>query len=265
MPSQIRVLIAATGLALAMGGCDRSWVEFQRIELGQTLPQQSLLRSLRNEGETTEKAAAPQTPEFFGRTDYDVWPVPLSYGMHGVSANTDDKGLVIAKAYFAMVSSNYVLFTAAAMRQVLELRPPTRLLLNPTEKAKPDETLVDLDKNPTLHSYITNTKHGPTGNASANFTSLRPPPHCLMLASGINYTTGMSLGSRFHDLEESLKRLPLKGIELEGYDRTFRPVLGGSIRLQNLGQGRIRIETKLFHLYDPLALSAQLYFHLSQQ
>ena len=263
MPSQIRILIAATGLALAVGGCDRSWIEYQKIELGQPLPQQSLLRPLRNEGKTTQKAAAPQTPEFFGRTYYDVWPVPLSYGMHGISVKTDDKGLVIAKKYFALVSSNYVLFTAVAMRTVVELRPPTRLLLNPTEKAKSDETLVDLDKNPTLHSYITNATEGPTSNAGP--ASQEPPPHCLMLASGINYVTGMSFGGRYNDLEESLKRLPLKGIELEGYDRTFRPVLGGSIRLQNLGQGRIRIETKLFHLYDPLALSAQLYFHLSQK
>jgi hypothetical protein len=238
-------------------------MEFQKIELGQPLPKESLLLARHSKTNADPDATDTKAPKSLAWWDHGVWPVPLSYGMHAVSVQVNDKGLVSTKTYYAMVSSNYALFTAIAMREVWELRPPADLLLNPTEKVESEETLADLDKNPTLHSYIDGIEQGPTSNAGPAYPEA--PPHCLILASGINYVTGMSFGGRYHDLEQSLKRLPLKGIELEGYDRTFRPVLGGSIRLQNLGQGRIRIETKLFHLYDPLALSAQLYFHLSQE
>ncbi len=46
----------------------------------------------------------------------------------------------------------------------------------------------------------------------------------------------------------------LAGITRDGYDWTYRNPHGGTLRIQNLGNRRIRIESKAFGLYDPFFL-----------
>ncbi|KKN57901.1 hypothetical protein LCGC14_0557320 [marine sediment metagenome] len=50
----------------------------------------------------------------------------------------------------------------------------------------------------------------------------------------------------------------LAGITEEGFDQTYTNWAGGTIRVQNLGGRRIRIESKGFTLNDPLMLTAVL-------
>ncbi len=46
----------------------------------------------------------------------------------------------------------------------------------------------------------------------------------------------------------------LAGITRDGYDWTYRNPHGGTLRIQNLGNRRLRIESKAFDLYDPFFL-----------
>ncbi len=256
MAAQIRMLIAATGFALAMGGCDRGWREFQQIELGQVLPQQSLLRSYQDEAGTPESANDAQAAVKLLWCDSGVWPVPLSLGMHTLAVRTDADGRVISKSYSAQAWSNYILLTAVAVRYVVELEaPPPRMLPDPTAKTVDDGKLVGVESSYVPRSHLTSAMY----DVNLHPKALGQPFPLLLVAVGANFMAVMSAYGGFHDLKWAIEHLPLDGIEQDGYDRTFRPVPGGSIRLRNLGQRRFRIDLNLFRLYDPLALAGYLY------
>jgi len=245
-------------MALTAGGCDRGWIEYQKIELGRPLPPQSLLRAPPSEANTAQGATDTKVPESFACWDHGVWPVPLSFGMHWVTAQANDEGRVLAKAYHAQAWSNYVLLTAVAVRYVMELQVPPRLLLEPTAKAVFDGIQRDLKRSRTLRNYLIKavSEVGPSDESYSDDEPLSP---LIQMAAGFNLMTFASVAGGFGGLMSSIERLPLDGIGQEGYDSTFRPIPGSSIRLQNVGQRRIRIEMNVFRLFDPLALSAYLY------
>jgi hypothetical protein len=262
MSLQVRMLIASLALAAAVGGCDRGWQEFQRVELGKPMPADSLLRPEKNKDPNGVPSTAPSTdgPKtvLLVWSDWGAWPVPMSTGWHVVAVRADDEGRAIAKSYCAELWSNYLLVTVPAMRRVVELQVPPRVLLEPTDE-EVDEYRVGTENCRTLRSYILNAMHE-VDPGSAFW--LRPPPLLLAFLSGVNYMTftfahGGFYG--FYGLEGSIKDLPMEGITRQGYDRTFSPEVGGSIRIQNLGQGRIRVEMNLLRIYDPLALVGYLY------
>lgn len=256
MSGRMRTLIAAVGLAMAAGGCDRGWRMFEQVKLGQVLGPQSLLRPRQSKGGTTRPAADAKVGELLVWADTGICPVPLSRGVHAVAARTDGEGRVTARSYRAQVFSHYALFTAAAMRRVVELRAPARMLLKPTARTKDDQMLVGTGKARTLRGYLINAMHEVDG-----YPYWEPGLfHVLLVATaGETFGAAMSMHSSFHSIERSIKRLPLEGIAQEGYDRTFQPVQCGNIRIQNLGRQRIRIEINLFRLYDPLGLAAYAY------
>jgi hypothetical protein len=255
----MRMLIASMALAAAVGGCDRGWQEFQRVELGKPMPADSLLRPKKSKDPNAVPTTAPSAdgPKrvLLVWRDWGTWPVPMSTGWHVVAVRADEEGRVIAKSYRAELWSNYLLVTAPAMRRVVELQVPPRVLLEPTDK-EVDGYLVGTENCRTLRSYILNAMH-----EVDSYTDCYEQDTGRFLAglSGANFMTGMSAYGGFYDLERSIKDLPMEGITRQGYDRTFRPVCRGSIRLQNLGQGRIRVKLNLLRIYDPLGLVGYLY------
>lgn len=260
MSLRMRMLIASMALAAAVGGCDRGWQEFQRVELGKPVPADTILRPEKNKDPNGVPSTAPSSdgPKrvLLVWSDWGAWPVPMSMSWHAVGVRLDDEGRAIAKSYRAELWSNYLLVTAPAMRRVVELQVPPSVLLEPTDK-EVDGYLVGTENCRTLRSYILNAMHevDPYSDSYEQDTG-----RFLAGLSGANFMTGMSAYGGFYDLEQSIKHLPLKGITRQGYDCTFCPVPGGSIRLQNLGQGRIRVELNLLRIYDPLALAGYLYY-----
>ncbi len=254
MSLRMRMLIASMALTAAMGGCDRGWQEFQRVELGKPMPADSLLRPENAEDSNAVSSTDGPAGELVWG-DWGAWPVPMSIGWHVVGAREDDEGRVTAKSYRAELWSNYLLVTVPAMRRVVELQVPPRVLLEPTNEEE-DGYLVGTENCRTLRGYILNAMNevDPAPDWCEQDTD-----QFLTVLSGVNYMTGMITAGAYNGLEQSIQHLPLKGITQEGYDRTFRPVCGGSIRFQNLGQGRIRVEINLLRLYDPLALVGYLY------
>ncbi len=260
---RIRMLIALMALTVVMGGCDRGWQEFQRIELGKPMPADSILRPEKADDPNALTTTAPSAddqkivPLVWG--DWGTWPVPMSIGWHVVAARADDEGRVISKSYRADVWSNYLLTKVAAIRRVVEVQVPPSVLLELGE-AKKDASYVAYVRTEdcrTLRSYISNAMcEVPTAEDD-------PPDlmECWLLGAShvTRYMLLMSVYQDFEYLDNSIWCLPLNGLTQQGYDRTFRPVCGGSIRLQNLGQGRIRVEMNLLRVYDPLALMGYLY------
>ena len=255
---QVRMLIASMALAAAVGGCDRGWQEFQRVELGKPMPADSLLRPEKSKDPNAVPTTVPSTDGPKGVLlvwrDWGAWPVPMSMSWHAVGVKADSEGRVIAKSYRAELWSNYLLVVTPAMRRVVELQVPQRVLLEPTD-GEVEGYLVGTENCRTLRGYIFNASH----EVGSYPVFEQPGSRILAFLSGGNFVTGMMAAGAYDSLETSIKHLPLKGITQQGYDRTFRPVPGGSIRLQNLGQGRIRVEMNLLRIYDPLALVGNLY------
>jgi hypothetical protein len=262
MSLQVRMLIASMALAASMGGCDRGWQEFQRVELGKPMPTESILRPQKAEDPNAVPATAPsadgpkRVPLVWG--DWGAWPVPMSVGWHAVGVRADNEGRVIAKSYLACALSNYLLVKVAALRHVVEAQVPPSVLIEPGDE--PEDVGCDGKENcRSLRSYILNAMSEVYPSTNEAYPDVPEFSRCLGMSETAFYMLGMSAYGGFYDLEQSIKRLPLKGITRQGYDRTFRPVCGGSIRLQNLGQGRIRVEMNLLRIYDPLMLMAYLY------
>jgi hypothetical protein len=54
MSARISMLIAAVGLVLVAGRCDRGWTAYEQVELGQILPPGSPLRPADQDPNTAE-------------------------------------------------------------------------------------------------------------------------------------------------------------------------------------------------------------------
>lgn len=260
MSLPMRMLIASLALAASMAGCDRGWQEFQRVELGKPVPADSLFRPQKPEDPNAVPTTAPSAdgPKrvVLVWSDWGTWPVPMSVGWHAVGVKLDDEGRAIAKSYLACALSNYLLVKAVAMRHVMEQQVPPTVLLEPEDEPE-DAGIVGTEDRRTLRRYILEREtYGPS---NGDHPDLLEYGRWLGMSQETAYMLGMSAGSGFFYLNQSIEHLPLKGITRQGYDRTFRPVCGGSIRLQNLGQGRIRVEMNLLRIYDPLMLMAYLY------
>lgn len=236
MRNRHRLFLVSAGLALAVTGCDRAWREFQRVELGKPLPPRSLFKTGRQRQCGGDQGAVANIHSW---SDSGLSPFPPSLGMHVLTSGIDADGLVIAKSYHGYVWSNYLLFTAAAVRAVVEVQAPPEMVRDWTGLRRHlVDSMAYLDPK-ALDSYEL--------------------PLFLQLVTGANFLTGSSAVGGLDGLKQSIDYLPLKGIERKGYDRTFQPVAGGTVRLRNLGQSRIRIDLNLLRLYDPLALAAYQY------
>ena len=249
--SGTRLCIAVAALALAMAGCDRAWQQYEQIQLGEALPEQTAL--------PLRPATVP--PHVHGGlaagterrlwTNEGIWPVPLSSGRHALAVDTDAEGRVIAKSYRAAALSNYGVVSAAAKRRVLELQVPQALLQAPTADLEPLRP-GPYQGHRTLRQYVYWALQEVDAEDDWG-------PHLdgfLMGPPGIDGMIASNAFNEYLDLGYFIKKLPLEGLECVGYDRTFRPIVGGSIRFRNLGQQRVRVEMNMLRLYDPLGAVA---------
>ena len=248
--------MTAVGLALTAGGCDRGWTVYQQVKLGQPLPAESPLTLAGEDANMNGPSTRPGTQPCYKWSEGGLWPFPLAAGVHGVTARTDSQGKVVVKSYSACTWSNYVILKVPALRQVVEVEVPVGIPLDPSEAAAGEGVPLGrgLERARTLPEYLHDAMQ--KGDFAGSGYSVGP---VLGIFLGVGFVSGMVTYGGFYDLRESVEHLPLEGIDKDGYDRTFRPVAGGSIRVQNLGGRRIRMEANLLRVYDAFDLTPYLY------
>lgn len=250
-------LLVAVSAFLLCTGCDRGWQVYQEVEVGKPLAKQSPLELHWSDKDPNRTVDYPRTvadSKLHVWNKLGFWPLPWSTSSCQVCALVDANGLAIAKSYEALLAVNYLVVKTPARRSVVEIRVPESLLKPPADR----KALQDCDdtESDSVVRYIFDVR------AELSFTP-RVPPAGMRIAHIIaNYygvLMAFSMEGAHSALESSLGEVPLKGISEEGFDRTYRTVEGGSLRVQNLGGGRIRIETNLLRFYDPLDMAVFLY------
>jgi hypothetical protein len=250
--------LVAAGLSfLFCTGCDRGWQVYQEVELGKPLPEKSPLKLHWTDEDPNRTVAYTRTvpdSKLHVWNKLGFWPLPWSTSSCKVSALADANGLAIAKSYKAGLGVNYLVVKTPAQRSVAEIRVPESLL-KPLAERKALHDSDDPEADPLLE-YLDEIR------AELSFTPDTPPAGMQIahiISSYGGFLMAFSMGGAHGALELSIGEVPLKGISEEGFDRTFHTVKGGSLRVQNLGGGRIRIETNLLRFYDPLDMAAFVY------
>jgi hypothetical protein len=254
-------LLAVGSVFLFCTGCDQGWQVYQQIEVGRPLAKQSPLKMHWSDEDPKGTVDYPRTvpdnklhvwsrPGFWG-----FWPLPWSTSSCKVSALVDANGLAVAKSYEAWLAVNYLVVKTPARRWVREIRVPESLLTLADRKAL--QGCDDAETDPLLE-YLYDVSR------ELDFTPRLPQDVNMLIFAHViaNYygiAQTFSMDAARSALTSSLGDVPLDGISREGFDRTYHTVPGGSLRVQNLGGGRIRIETNLLRFYDPLDLAALLY------
>lgn len=251
MTRSVLAVFAATAVAVTATGCDRGWEMYEQVRLGRPVPEDLPLSVVGSGAQGPDATPDPKRERKLGWHDVGVCPLPPSMGGHGVGVWVDREGRVLGKSYQATVFSNYGAAVVAAMRHVAEVRLPASVLAAPDGTGQAPEGKSE----PTLRSLLSATVHQATHRPvwTANTWILR--------LCGANLYSSYSMASSMHHLEVSVAHLPLhEAAAIEGYDRTFNVVPGGSIRVRNLGDRRFQVDINLCRIYDPLGLAAYLYF-----
>ncbi|MCG3179437.1 MAG: hypothetical protein BIFFINMI_01772 [Phycisphaerae bacterium] len=105
---------------LPMTGCDRAWLAYDAVRLGEPVPADNLLRT---EGRALNNRNAWE--------DAAVLPVPLIAASHMVRTLENADGRVQAKCYYAAAAGHWGLLQTLAVRFAVEVRVPPELMIDP--------------------------------------------------------------------------------------------------------------------------------------
>ena len=228
--------IAGTALCVALvalaGGCGKAWDLYQQAEIGQPLPADSSWPEAKQGG-----AGVYTWCESGGST------VPASCVAQYVSIETGENGAVIRKAYFARSMTNWLVGVGATMHHVVEFHLPS------VAPGPEDETPTGLPQS--LRDQIVRAAQLSGRDLGLGCTDRGPDFSAFGWNGEAAYGCLMVIGSSMHTMSE----LPLNGIETPGYDETFRNFISGSVRYQNLGGGRYRMEIVVVDFMDSLMLT----------
>jgi hypothetical protein len=245
---------------VACVGCDPAWDAYQQIELGKPLSADSLLLT---EGKTDGPV------HIWGEQDRIL--VPVVVGILGVNAIVDVEGNVAGKGYVAQAYGHWGVCQSAAIRRVFEIEVPQYAYHNPPAEGLDEsqdiiwpthvtpEGTVELTEEDVLDIALWDAK-APTNVleylifARRHLSDSGPIKDDqwdgIPLFSLLMYT-----GGQMHDFSE-LQRYgqQLTGMTEDGFDWTYRNPYGYTLRIQNLGDRRFRVEEKYFRVFDPFLI-----------
>lgn len=229
---------------LALAGCNPELDAYDRIELGNLLPADNFLR-----------ATPPADEGGLARRGYSTdfsWPLPIIGAAKYFAVLLDSNGTVVAKKYYEIGASHWLLLQTAADRIILEVHVPAERLAETPPDWNPWRMWAE-DPNSTRHcalGYITWIDgllslyrwKDPNRPQMSRFTGSY---ELDFLAAG---------GATWWGMMED-KPQDFRGITRPGFDRTIDLRNGGRARIQNLGDRRIRIEFTFFRIVDPFFLA----------
>jgi hypothetical protein len=246
MKYQQRWMIALCAMIACATGCDRAWQEYERIELGQPLPADGVL--------TTGEHAAGNTGAWHER-GYTL--IPAVIGELSVSATMDSEGVVIGKSYTADALGHWGLCQSAAFRQVFEVEVPEWAWQDCSEggEAYPSQPYAaDLTLGPQPEGRVGPIVTYLVGARQTLLSQRGPdlPDDVQQWYTGVFFGLFMFAEGQFSDFSQWEQYAPqLEGMTEEGFDWTYRNSHGYSLRVQNLGGRRIRLEENYFRIIDP--------------
>ena len=237
-------------IALAVG-CDKAWQAYEAIEIGSPVPAENLLsREGRTEGHITA-------------WDEDaVVTLPAIAATLSLRVVTDDAGNVIAKRYDAMAFGHWLLCQTIAIRQVLEVQVPEKAFHEPLadglssqESHRPPPPGKCTNVVQYLASINHQAQYGYHHNEAEDPSGLDEMTRYLLFGL---YMWSYGKAPILPDLGEIAG--VFDGVTKDGFDRRYTNEYGGTCRIQNLGDRRIRVESKYFKIFDPFMLLAGLEF-----
>jgi hypothetical protein len=234
-------LLLACGLT-ASAGCDRAWQAFEQIELGEPLPDDNLLSA---EGCVVGRVRVWQ--------DYLVVHIPGAMKGWSLRAVADDSGNIVGKHYLANDFAHLLVFRTATWRWVMEVQVPAEAFHDP-----PAEWVLTRDPLSTEPPPANVLEYLVMVNALAEAKHAKPRRQAWFLdymTSGLFTWFGFVLWDHGGEPEmEELARRPwlFAGVTGDGYDRQWQNADGGTCRIQNLGDRRIRIESDYSGIFDTI-------------
>jgi len=232
----------------ALAGCDRAWQAYEQIELGRPLPADGLPENM-----------IPANKGNYAWHEDTVLLIPAITAGNGVVAIVED-GVVVSKVYSSSGFGFWLLCQSIAKRWVMEIEVPEHLYVSP-----PVEGLVEqwgynyyrLTPTNALEYLIRNFEEHSTASRDAR----RPGKDEQMRWSFVSYEAGMFSYEKDPPPEKLWNQTAsLVGMTQEGFDWTYHDPFGGTLRVQNLGHRRFRLESKYFGLFDPLMLLGRLQY-----
>ncbi len=236
-------------------GCDRALRLYESVEVGKPLPKDGSLKPVSRDL-LDPSNSLPSTKAILGWGDRAFWPLPPATGEHIVGAQIDANGLLVAKTYYAEVWSNYLLVNVPALRLISDVRVPEGL---PVGQASREADPWSAGQANNVRQFLC--------TALQQYAVVPPSIEFYRLKNlaGANFGPGFSAMAAWLGLCQSVLELPLDGLLEPGFDRTFRPEFGGSIRIRTFPHRHVRIELNLIRPYDPMGLVGYLYAAPSRQ
>jgi len=226
-------------------GCDRGWLAYRRIEIGDPLGDDHLLaRRARKDSADNVKVWGEVAASH----------LPAIIGWDSVGVLMDDEGAVIAKRYTAIALGHWGLAQTLAARSVMEIEIP------PEGFGKPP--LVDPDapdRAATLGEYLTSIEDKLPISIAEDQEELLGgdvfwgPVMLFYLPIHYAFTCTMPCMCGLGDVIDEHPDVMTSGYELrcrDGFGRRFR--------VRTLGARRIRIESNWFRIVDPLGLLLEM-------
>ena len=232
------------------GGCSYGQQTCDKIELG---------RLLTVNGLQPDK----EKPEIHNGDRMFVSDVPAIVVTSSVRVMCDGKGYVIAKHFLDNAHGAWFVVRTLSFRWVTELQVPPDLMREAKTVRNPETTIqVAGSTNPEFVpanavEYIVHILRA---------MEVRPqeigPKDIIALPTGflgcgIFYWWGPGWGQYGHTTYPWLLRdwHQLAGLTKTGFDQTLHTQYGATFRVQNLGNGQIRIEANSFRLHDPFSMA----------
>jgi len=227
---------------LLVAGCNPELDLYRRTDLGQPLAKTGIL--------TPTTAPAGLEGAELVKMDYFTWPAPSIAACKTIAFLVNPNGLVVAKLYEETGFSHWLFVQTGAVRTILEVCVPGESFKDIPAEWGPyslqDGRLATGEANNVL-AYLSSINHRmaifPWADAN------RDPGQVLAM----NFPLLMFVGGRT-TWPGMIENHPdhFRGVTQPGFDRTIDFRDGGTARIQNLGDRKVRVEFTFFRIIDPL-------------
>ncbi len=216
--SKYTKIYCIVGLALLVGGCQGPWEAFEEIQIGKLVPVDSIFGQKQKAGLVKK---CDDTEEYWLESSRLI---PFCANKSLVMVDCDKEGVVKAKAYSAVSTTDLVITHITAIRWVSEMTVPRR----------GKDGRLDLGNIPFMLPYV------PEENCLIGLSLLIVPYYLQVIC----VSSPGELVDRYPGFADELGK--------NGFYLEHRSPNSWNTTIKNIGNGRIRIEKSTFRIGPPL-------------